>query len=213
MDGRRVYVDIETLPGELSPEELTQLTRKKVPRNIKREDTIARWMTDNRDSVHRKTALSALHGRILCIAVGTDDTDEIESFYGVDNCLYEFCTWLHGYQGTIAEYRIEWVGWNVRFDLQFLRLHAARLDLERIGLALPRRSSEILDLQAIATAYQRGQYMSLADAAGFFGWAKGEGLDGSMIYDTYRQGEHDLIRRYCEQDVRLTRELAWKLWA
>jgi hypothetical protein len=48
----------------------------------------------------------------------------------------------------------------------------------------------------------------LADIAEFLGVGeKAEGLSGSEIYPAWLAGEHDRIRRYCAQDVELTRAI------
>jgi hypothetical protein len=55
--------------------------------------------------------------------------------------------------------------------------------------------------------------VSLTKIAQFLGLGeKAEGLDGSKVYDAWRDGEHDRIRRYCAADVELVREIHGRIW-
>jgi predicted PolB exonuclease-like 3'-5' exonuclease len=41
--------------------------------------------------------------------------------------------------------------------------------------------------------------------------AKTQGMDGSCIYDRFREGRHREIADYCMRDVELTREIYYRL--
>jgi len=208
----RLWVDIETLPGDLDDDAVRALAARKVPKNIRKPETRDRWIEDHLDEVYRRTSLDALRGRVLCIAAAEGWESEPVCFYGGDDVLLRFEEWLMTTDAAEHQRRFTWCGWNVRFDLQFLRLHGARAGAKWLVTRLPCRSSEVLDVQSVATAYQR-KYLRLADAAAFFGLAKAEGIDGSKVYDAWLKGRHEDLARYCAGDVQLTREIAYLLGA
>jgi len=200
----RIWIDIETLPADIPEGERGDLAGRSVPKHYKDPVKIQAWVDANADKAWRKTALRPWMGRILCIAAAADN-GPIESWYGVDTCIAGLCDWLDALEGAAAVGRHDWAGWNVRFDLSFLRLHAARAHAFQIIRHLPRGRSGVVDVMDIVAEGQRDMRCSLGAAARFFGADKAEGMHGSEVYDAWVRGEHDRIERYCRGDVELVR--------
>ena len=71
-----IYLDIETLPAlDWDDERKQRQVRDKVPKNYKDPEKIAQWIAEESDAVWRRTALSPLYGRILCVCVAIGDHD------------------------------------------------------------------------------------------------------------------------------------------
>ena len=213
----RLWVDIETLPGIYDAPALLELVTARAPKTITKRQSLLDWCATHTEQVWRDTALDPLRGRVLCVAVAVED-EPVRSWYDQDPSTGSVLPGLDAWLGSLRTGRrgwaVTWAGYNVAFDLGFLRLHAARLGLDRITRSMPSKPYDSIDVKAVAQGQTgRRKGYGLADVAAFFGLAKGEGLHRSEVLDAYTRGEHARIERYCRADVELTREIGRRIGA
>jgi len=209
-----VYLDIETLPADWSPEQIAAAASTSVPGNYTKPDSIAKWIEEHAGELHRRTALDSLQARILCIGVAIEDgpVETVYNEHGTDAGLHAmFDALLPLLAGDVV-----YVGHNIAgFDLPMLLRAAWRLE-HPLARLLPRtpRSRVVVDTQELWRATEpTGSRARLADIAAFLGLeGKGEGLSGDKVYDAWLAGEHDRIRAYCAQDVELVRTIHGRIW-
>jgi len=204
-----LYLDIETLPANLSPAEIRGLAADSVPANYKDPAKIEAWIEEHGAEAHHRTALDSMRGRILMLAWAVDDAP-VESVYLDDPddprpVLDALAGALRGLRSVV------WVGHNIAaFDLPYLRRAALRLR-HPVARAIPsaRFSPVVADTMAMwAGTDPRPAYVSLEAIATFLGLgAKAGGMDGSQVYGAWKDGRHEDIRRYGERDVALVRDV------
>jgi hypothetical protein len=203
-----LYVDIETLPANLTPAEIRALAADSVPANYKDPVKIDAWITENADKAHRRTALDSMSGRILMVAWALDDAP-VRSVY-LDN-PGDPKPALDALYADLDSAGLVWTGHNVAgFDLPFIRHAAIRLRhpiAQRIPFA--RFSPAVADTMTMwAGTDARPDFVRLGALAAFLGIAgKAGGLDGSKVYDAWLAGEHARIREYGEHDVEIVRDV------
>jgi len=59
---KTLYIDIETLPGETAPARC----EVKVPKTMKKPETIDAWWKKEKKAIHHKQSLDSMKGRIFC---------------------------------------------------------------------------------------------------------------------------------------------------
>lgn len=148
--------------------------------------------------------------RVLCIscALHTADGFKVFSLSGEDEArnIQRFFDGVDRYTPTL-------VSWNGSgFDLPVLNyralvhgLQAARLwELEdrdfKWNNYISRYHSRHTDLMDVLAMYGRGA-VPLDELAQLLGFPGKLGMDGSKVWDAYRNGGLEDIRRYCETDV------------
>lgn len=117
---------------------------------------------------------------------------------------------------VIDRYTPQLVSWNGGgFDLPVLHyrallhgVHAARYwdlgddDREfRFNNYVNRYHTRHLDLMDVLSMYQPRASAPLDDIARMAGFPGKIGMDGARVWETYREGQLGIIRRYCETDV------------
>lgn len=206
-----LYLDIETLPAAWTSEQIDGHAARSVPANYSKPETISKWISENRDEAHARTALDWRYCRILAIGYALDDepAECLYSEHGDDEGLHAMFDALA--ERVHAKLRhdagLVVVGHNaVGFDIPILTRHAWRL-VDPIARMF--RLASVHDTGEIWKAGDRRANMAkLSDIAEFLGLGgKGEGLSGSEIYPAWLAGDHERIRRYCAQDVELARAI------
>jgi len=195
---RRLFLDIETIPaGEESLEKLKILFEKKGKENETLEEFIG------------KTVFDGAFGRILCIGYAVDN-QPTEVFYNENNekeTLRQF--W------DLARTCGLFVGHNVMdFDLRFIYQRSMVLGIKpSVELNFARyRNFPIFDTMREWTKWSMGT-IGLETLAFAFNIPspKGEGIDGSQVYEFYKNGKIKDILEYCKRDVETTREVYRKM--
>lgn len=212
-DTRFVYFDLETIPCQ-NPEYLDAIRATVTPPgNIKKPESIAAWLDDNRDSVAvellAKTSFDGGRGHVCTIAWAKNDSPiavrHAKTVADERAVISEFFADLDPYHSETL------VGHNITgFDLGFLRKRAIVL-----GLKMPAKGSfprdpkpwdrTVLDTM---TAWAGGTgRISMSELCDILGIAGKDGFDGSMVAAAWANGEHDKIAEYCRDDVSRTREI------
>lgn len=203
----RLYIDIETLPANLTPEEIATLAREEVPGSYKKPEAIEAWIAENGANVHARAALKSMQGRILMLAWAVED-EPVQSVYLDDpnDPRPVFDALL----SAVAPLRSPvWIGHNIAgFDLPYLR-HIAFQRRHPVARAIPhaRYSPSMVDtMQLWSGTSPRPDYVGLARIAAFLGIpAKVGDIDGSKVFEAWKAGRHAEIRAYGEGDVETVR--------
>lgn len=221
---RRLFIDVETLPP---PEEARAsldpvLVSKLVNGHYASRPDAAVECTEEQ---FRRLALHAEYGRVLCVGMIVEQDGAIvcRGVIGRERQSLRFhldeARTLRGFWNQLRgfdEGRDLIVGHNVyEFDLPFLYKRSAVLGVRpTISLSFARyRSRPIFDTMKEWELWAWRPGIKLEELAGVLrlGMTKTEGMDGSCIYDRFREGRHQEIADYCLRDVELTREIYYRL--
>lgn len=211
-----LYFDIETLPAiqwMMNPAKLKEYGESRIPKNYKKPDSIMGWIAENGQRILHETALDWRYGNLLCIGYAVN-TSPVMTTYSFDPTLpisvYPMLSRLE----EALPHEVTWVGHNVLdFDLRWLKYLALRMK-HPIAKLIPfgKWTPLVHDTMVMWSGPGIRQHTSLADIAEYLGLeGKGQGLNGSGIFDAWAAGEHDRIRMYCAQDVELTRQIHQRL--
>lgn len=221
---KRLFIDIETLPpaeearDSINPALAFKLQKRCCPPHDGREMGCT-------EEQFRRLALHAEYGRVLCIGVIVEQDGEVvcRGVLGRERQSLRFhldeSRTLRGFWNQLRGFdeRCDLVaGHNVyEFDLPFLYKRSVILrEQPSVRLSFARyRSRPIFDTMKEweLWAWRPGVKLEELAAVLQLGMTKTEGMDGSCIYDRFREGRHREIADYCMRDVELTREIYYRL--
>jgi len=221
-----LYLDIETLPDQREGAFDKIYDTIKPPGNIKKPESIEKWMVENGSKsaaeAYLRTSLDGIAGEICSIAWAINDGEIIGNCRPPD--VSEAWLLKHFFDCINQETRpgegghpnLTWIGHNViEFDLRFLKQRAI-VNNVRPPFVIPadaRHGSRPVFDTMKAWAGWRG-YVSqdaLCEAFGIEG--KGE-MTGADVWPAYQQSEYDVIETYNKNDVRIVREIYERMsWA
>jgi hypothetical protein len=215
---RRFFIDVETVPPD---EEYRSLINPEVIRQL-----CPSSITLCADEQFRLLALHAEYGRVLAIGVIVEQDCEVVccGVLGRDRSTGLFhlneARTLRGFWKLLKEFDVRRdliIGHNIMdFDLPFLykRSRINRV-LPSIRFSFARyRSAPIFDTMREWTHWNlRAGQLSLSHLANVLktGITKTDGMDGSRVYDEFIVGNHELIARYCLQDVKVVRAVYYRM--
>jgi DNA polymerase elongation subunit (family B) len=221
---KRLFIDVETLPP---PEEVRDsinpaLAFKLVNRFRAPQEGCEVGCTEEQ---FRRLALHAEYGRVLSVGMIVEQDGEVvcRGVLGRERETLRFhldeARTLKGFWNQLKgfdERRDLIIGHNVYdFDLPFLYkrsfIHRVR---PSVRLSFARyRSRPIFDTMKEWELWAWRPGIKLEELAEVLrlGMTKTEGMDGSCIYDRFREGRHQEIADYCMRDVELTREIYYRL--
>ncbi len=206
-------LDIETLPADdsLRGEIEAGLTP---PGNISRPERIRQWESEERpgavEEQFRKTALRGHAGRILCIGyIKEAPTETTEGVLTGDEPSILAAFW-----DLVRDVDL-FVGFNVLgFDLKYIWqrsvVHGVKPSREISFVRF--RSDPVYDVMQEWEKWGMNPVSldTLSKALGVTSPKEGE-LDGSKVYDFYREGRVQEIYDYCLEDVKATRAIYRKM--
>lgn len=223
------FIDIETLPmGNLED----FVSEKSHPKNLKDPKKIEEWykeQEENKEEEFKKRALDTNQARILTLGFALDeqepiifynsDEDEIRVLEELQEYIIENTKTDLGNSKTLY-HEFSFVGHNIKnYDLQIMLVKCMQnpdrlKELGRIIYSARQRynNGASYDTMEIWTGGS-GQYnfVSLNLVAKLLG-IQGKGdFDGSMVYDTWKNGDIDRIIEYQRDDVILTRAIFNKI--
>jgi hypothetical protein len=229
----KLFFDIETIPDQRPGAFDRYLDAVEPPANYKKQETIDKWMLENAENValenFKKTGLTGLHGEICSIAWALDDNDIFVITRGLAPVETEHelidLFWNHLLQDIreVADReeranwpRLEWIGHNVLdFDLRFLKQRSIVRGIKPAHM-IP------------ADARHGGDHVfdTMKEWAGWRGYVKQDELiealgipapdwidedilsiDGSKVWEIYREEDYGLIAEYNRLDVHYVREI------
>ncbi|MFA5927357.1 MAG: ribonuclease H-like domain-containing protein [Patescibacteria group bacterium] len=205
----KLCLDIETLPADESMvPQIKFLYGRKLEKIAKRKETSDTPVYGESDAsvdfdkYYRGTSLDGSFGQILCIAYAIDD-DEVRVICHPDDekkTLQEF--W------GIAKSAHLFIGHNVMdFDLRFIYQRSIVLGVRPSReLSFARYRSEPIYDTMKEWAKWSNNNISLENLAIALDIdSPKDGIDGSQVYDFYKEGKVKEICDYCKRDVAATR--------
>ena len=199
--GRRVYVDIETLPPE-------------------KESGLYEELCQSSDDEFRKLALDGDFGRVLTVGVIVEQDNQIthQGLLGRERQTLMFhldeVRTLRGFWKLMQGFNTNRdlvIGHNVFWDLLFLyKRSIVQRVRPSVELSFARyRSQPIYDTMQMWNRWDFRKFISLDKLAKVLGLesSKQQGIDGSKVYDHFCAGCHVEIADYCMRDVRLVRQI------
>lgn len=209
----KLFLDIETLPaGEESHAKLEVLFEKKRKEDDLLEDFLLR------------TSFDGAFGRIFCIGYAVDD-GPLEAFAGDEKKILEDFWELvskldrdvpppsgnYGYRsGYGKQNNVLFVGHNVMdFDMRFIYQRSIVLGVKpSLEVSFARyRSDQIYDTMREWSKWSSSSVGLETLALALDIPSPKEGIDGSQVFDFYKQGRGAEIIEYCKRDVETTRAL------
>lgn len=220
---------------ELNPEDYL-VKEGSHPKSWKDEDKIKDWYTkkgqdlnqkylEDLDSqkvkqhdLHAKQSLDSLQGQIICIGY------KLESNTGAKETYTEVCMeeteektvtyFSERLTEVIAEHSqyspILWVGHNLAsFDVPYLYHKAIKHNLA-LKRYLPRSKADYFDTMKEWAPTDYNRRTSLKKIAQFLDIPQ-SGVDGSQVWDMWKEGKHKEIGEYCLEDVEITNEVYKRL--
>jgi len=206
---RRIFVDIETLPPDKNTSAIGLL-----------EDVVA-----CSEEEFRRLALDGDYGRVLTIGLIVEHDDQVihqgllgrerqTMMFHLDEArtLRAFWKLLKGFNPR----RDLIVGHNLfDFDLPFLYKRSVIQRVRpTVELSFARyRSQPIFDTMHQWNKWSPRKYVSLDRLARILGMesSKGQGIDGSRVYEKFCAGCHGEIADYCMRDVDLVRAIYYRM--
>lgn len=197
----KLFFDIETLPSADEHKEIhLEILRKK-----------NKGKTD--EEMHLTTSFEGTFGRICCIGIIKEHNNKIiqkEVFKGTEKEI------LNNFWKAACDVD-RFIGHNIwAFDLPFIYKRSIINGVKpRNNISFARyRNIPIYDtmLEWELWNMDRTRVQKLDTLAKVFGLptSKDE-MDGSMVWDYFKQGKIDDICRYCMKDVELTRQVYYKM--
>jgi len=202
-----LYLDIETAVQDekITEEDLRAL----LPKTIKLEESIKKKLDENKEALTReiikKRSLDPYQCKIICISYSFNG-EKPQAIIGSESKILSILQTkvqdhLKEYGGSITG--ISLVGHNIKnFDAPIIYLRACRYNLDSLKQLFYFTRSNIIDTMTLGSYFVYGKMPSLEKLCLFFDipTPKDE-MDGSMVYDYYKQGKIEEISLYCNKDV------------
>jgi 3'-5' exonuclease len=207
--GRRIFVDIETLP----------------PDKDGCEQGTAEEVAGCSDEEYRRLALDGDFGRVLTVGVIVEQDEQVihRGLLGRERQTMMFhldeAKTLRGFWKLLKGFNVrrdQVVGHNLfDFDLPFLYKRSV-IQRVRPAIELPftrYRSQPIFDTMHQWNKWSPRKFVSLDRLAKVLGLesSKSHGIDGGRVYDKFCDGCHQEIADYCMRDVELVREIYYRM--
>lgn len=214
----KLFFDIETIPTQNEKIKNRVTANLSPPKNISKPETLQKWVRDDlpklQDEAWRKTSLDGTFGEIVSIAYAVEDGEE-ECIYRKQgesefDLLVEFSSIVSEHSRQNNFNLPHWIGHNiVGFDLRFLWQRCVINDLP-FGIRIPADAKPwaeyISDTMLMWKGSSYGGASASMDALCVAFGMEGKGdLDGSKIWDYWRDGRYDEIVEYNKLDVKRTR--------
>ncbi len=211
-----LFLDIETIPTQ-RPGALEEIRATiEPPGNLKKAETIERWMQENAkskaDELWRKTALDGTQGEICTIGFAVGDAEPMATTRAsvhvseADHLQDSFDMMAQRLKNKTPQL----IGHNViAFDLRFIFQRAVILGVKPpFQLPVDRRYNDDRVFDTMTAWAGWGNRISLKNLCRALGIeVKSDGIDGSMVWDLFCNGEASRISGYCKEDVAAVRQV------
>lgn len=212
-----IYLDIETIPSQLPWVKDYIAEKTTPPGNIKKQETVDAWYAEkHQDAIEEallKCSFDGAVNHIICISASAANGEPV-SFYqkDIENeglLLLDFYTWL---QNSSSEFGRVFVGHNVSgFDLKVIRQRSIILGVKPPpGIPFDAKPWEKNPFDTMVQ-WDSKNMTSLDKIARALGIEAKSDVDGSMVYQMWKEGKHKEIADYCCDDVRMVREVYKKI--
>jgi len=200
----RLFVDIETIPGESKINEYIK-KHSKLPENVKTPSEIEQWLKDE----YKKTSLDGDFGRIICIGLILDPPNkETNVLTGPEpEILKSF--WEYAQK---ADLFIAHNGFDFDFPFIYKRSCLNQIKPSRQINFARYRNDQIYDTMQEWNKWTFNKRISFDKLAYILNLPSSKiQMDGSKVYDYYIDGKLTEIYDYCKRDVELLRKIYLKM--
>lgn len=205
----KIYLDIETIPTQNATHQAYVCENLKVPANYKNEETIKKWIEENKGEAVNKTALDGAFGEIVVIGVAINDEPPVlfyrEDWQAMDreiDILTHFNNFLRE-KANKCNTAPQFIGHNIaNFDDRFI--------FQRLV---------INGVKPYHTTNLKNTYDTMTEWAGYQGKVsldklckvldieqKGD-IDGSKVWQYVQDGKISEVAEYCGKDVERVRQV------
>lgn len=200
-----IYLDIETLPAPIEYRDAIEVSP---PGNIKKPESIQKWIDENadaaRDAEWRKTSFDGWAGSVACAAFAVEDGPIVGAIGDEAEILRSMFAMVKPGVDTVCGHNV------ANFDLEFVKRRAVILGVPvswNWPVNEPPWSKKVRDTMMLA-AGPRGT-IGLDRLCKALGIPGKDGMDGSMVYDTWISGEEGRAKvlEYCKADVERVRQI------
>jgi len=219
-----IYFDIETIPAQdesaiamIRSDIEKQKQNIKAPSNYKDQEKIDAYilaeqkrLDDEFDIAYRKTSFDGGLGQICCIGFAIDDQEPLALFGDNESEIirpfYEFLSLSYN---ANSDQRPVFIGHNViNFDLRFLFQRSVMCNVKPpifIPFNAKPWDASVYDTMTAWAGF--GNRVSLDKLCKIFELEDDNNeIDGSKVWDYYKEGRIAEIAEYCKQDVVQTRQ-------
>lgn len=217
-----VFLDIETVPGDTFYQKVVAASVMP-PANYSKPESIGNWWATRgeeakEDAVHA-TSLMPAYNRIVCISWAVND-GEVTTFSGdseeaILSCFFQDLSEQLAKEQCAYSFRV--IGHNiVGFDLPCIWHACIRNNVGYSFLPHPRtikpwETQRVADTLWLLAGNER-KGMSLGNMAKLFGLNDAHpDVNGSMVWQMWKDGMETQVADYCDGDVRLTRALYYRI--
>jgi predicted PolB exonuclease-like 3'-5' exonuclease len=216
--GKRLFIDIETVPTQRV--ELAEYVQQslKPPGNYKNEEAINKWLAENQDKAFRSTALDGAFGELVVLSYAIDDGPVFGTYRDIkrrDEGEYLRQIWSDLAEEA-SDVGLIWVGHKLMFDMLFLHQRSI-VTGARPSLRIPYMDRPWAgtweDTNALWTGNDRlGDSVSLDKLCMALSIpSPKDGIDGSQVWDAIQAGDYESVVKYNVADVEATREVYRRL--
>lgn len=202
-----IYLDIETIPN-LSAEQIAEIAAGvSAPANYSKPETIEKWMAENKqrivDETVAKGGLDGATGRIICVSWAWDDEDVASASGEEADVLKTLFADVHDrHKGMAATVCGHNVSWDLRFIWQRAVVNKAK---PPSAIRWNGKPWDHMDTMLLWNPDNQRR-ISLDKLCKVLGVPTSKGdLDGSKIWQAFKDGRLADITAYCKADVEATR--------
>ncbi|HHE3573068.1 ribonuclease H-like domain-containing protein [Pasteurella multocida] len=205
----KIYIDIETIPTQNKDFQEYVCDSLKPPANYKNQETIDKWLAENKGEAVNKTSLDGAFGEIVVIGVAIDEQEPV-LFYLEDwqakhreiDILQRFNDYLREHANKSMTAPI-FIGHNiVNFDYRFI---FQRSVINGVKPYYTQNKLNTFDTMTEWAGYKGT--VSLDKLCKVLGVEQKSDIDGSKVWDFVQAGKINEVAEYCAKDVERVRQV------
>lgn len=216
-----IYLDLEVIPAQYRWLEAEIRSNICAPSNYKDPEKIQSYIDDAFQSAMDKVSFDGAYAHIICASVAVEDSDPVV-FYAENpiderNLLEDLNRFLsqdfsglhHQHYGNTKRV---YVGHNIHgFDIPMIKKRGMILGVKP-HYSIP-IDSKPWDDNPYDTMmkWDARNFCSMDKLLKAFGLGEKGDVNGSMVYQMWKDGRHEDIKDYCKQDVEKVRKLYKKM--
>lgn len=220
----KLYIDLETIKCT-NQEHIDYIVSKIKPHHAcKTGESKAKSIASQKDDVIEKTVFNGTYGEIITIGFAVDDnpissiqrTDKVSEkqiLQGFFDALNDFAA-IENKSARFLD--VKWIGHNLLgFDLRYLYQRCVINNINTYGIKIPadaRHGSQyVFDTMTAWSGFGAKTGGSLDAICKVLGLPGKDGFCGADVWGAWEREEYQRIAEYCQDDVRLTREVYKRL--
>lgn len=212
-----IVLDIETIPSQLEWVQDHVRSKTKPPGTIKKQESIDKWyqesFTEAFEENLSKTTFDGATNHIICLSLAFNNEDPVS--FRADKVEDEAKLLSDFYKIVVAkssQMGRKFIGHNITgFDMKIIKQRSMILGvIPPAGIPFSAKPWDLNPFDTM-TQWDGKSFTSMDTIAKALGIKGKEGMDGSMVYESWKAGEYQKIQDYCESDVIMAREIYKKM--